>query len=190
MSTLFSFLFPTLLLLLIMQSILKRFGKPAGGWRVTVILGILSAAAAILPVGGIPLARWPLSLNANFCIPLTVLVFSRVWGNVSGKELLDRQGKRSLHLFGVAAGLLLYPMALGLGLFDPYGLGWEFSWFFVVIMVLTIVMLYRKNALGVVLLLCIISYNFQLLESHNYWDYLVDPFFLIVSCVGIAKKLD
>ena len=71
----FSFFFPFLLIMLIMQSILQRVGKSPKGWWVTLILGVVSALAAIMPVGGIPLARWPISLNANFCIPLTVVVF-------------------------------------------------------------------------------------------------------------------
>ncbi len=187
----FSFFFPFLLIMLIMQSILQWVGKSPKGWWVTLILGVVSALAAIMPVGGIPLARWPISLNANFCIPLTVVVFNKVWqkASASGRVLLDKKALLSVWIYGVITGLALYPMALGLGPFDPYSLGWSFSWFFVIFLVLTIVLLVMKNRLGIVLLLCILSYNLQLLESPNLWDYFIDPFLLIISIIGLIMQL-
>ncbi len=190
MTFLFSFLFPLLVVMLLMQKIWQWLGKSTEGWRPTLILGLIAALAAIVPVGGIPLARWPISLNANFCIPLTVVVFNKVWqkASASGRVLLDKKALLSFWIYGVITGLALYPMALGLGPFDPYSLGWSFSWLFVIFLVLTIVLLCMKNRLGVVLLLCILSYNIQLLESPNLWDYFIDPFFLIISCAVLVKR--
>lgn len=185
----FSFFFPFLLIMLIIQSILQWVGKSPKGWRMTLILGVVSVLAAIVPVGRIPLARWPISLNANFCIPLTVVVFNRVWQTASGRVLLDKKALLSFWIYGVITGLALYPMALGLGPFDPYVLGWHFSWLFVIFMVLTIVLLWRKNRLGIVLILCILSFNLQVLESPNLWDYFIDPFFVIISCTALVRRL-
>lgn len=134
-------------------------------------------------MGGIPLARWLISLNANFCIPLTVILFAKVWEKAGGNVLFDWKERFSFGLFGSMMGILLYPMALGLGPYDPYELGWNFSFLFVLIMVLTIWLLLKKNRLGIVLILCILTFQLRVLESANFWDYLIDPFYVVVSFI-------
>jgi hypothetical protein len=181
MSYEFSFLFPFLLVMFAGQWILQRLGKSLHGWRATSIIGIISLLVCIVPVGGIPLARWLISLNANFSIPLTAVLLAKVWEKAGGKVWFDRKTLSGFWLFGIVMGLSLYPMALGLGPYDPYSLGWGFSLLFVVMMVLTIFLLVKRNPLGIVLLLCILAYHLCLLESPNFWDYLIDPFFVIFS---------
>ncbi|HLP58070.1 MAG TPA: hypothetical protein VK186_04535 [Candidatus Deferrimicrobium sp.] len=187
MSYEFSFLFPFLLLTLLMQSLLQWLRKSLHGWRVTFIICTFSLLVCIVPVEGMPLARWLISLNANFSIPLTAVLLAKVWEKATGKVLFDRKTLSAFWLFGIVMGLLLYPMALGLGPYDPYSLGWKFSLLFVVMMVLTIFLLLKRNRLGIVLMLCILAYHLRVLESSNFWDYLIDPFFVIVSCFRLLK---
>ena len=184
----FSFFFPFLLVMVAGQSMVGLFGENVGGWWTTLSLGFLSALIVIIPLGGLPLARWLTSINANFCIPVTALVFSKVWENSSGMRLLDRKAFLSSCMFGLTTGLVLYPMALGLSRFDPYEFGWSFSWLFVLLMVATVILLSMKNRFGVVLVACILAYDLQLLESPNLWDYLVDPFFALISGVVLAAQ--
>ncbi|MBC8462502.1 MAG: exo-alpha-sialidase [Deltaproteobacteria bacterium] len=171
------------------QRITFRKIRMAGGWRTTLGLGFLSALIGVIPLGGLPLARWLISINANFSISLTALVFGKVWENASGIRLLDRKAILSSSIFGLTAGLALYPMALGLGSLDPYEFGWSFSWLFVLLMVITAILLFTKNRFGIVLVACILGYDLQLLESPNLWDYLVDPFFALISGVILGGWL-
>ncbi|HLP44957.1 MAG TPA: hypothetical protein VK469_03375, partial [Candidatus Kapabacteria bacterium] len=101
----------------------------------------------------------------------------------------DRKTLSGIWLFGIVMGVLLYPMALGLGPYDPYSLGWGFSLLFVVMMVLTICLLVKRNPLGIVLMLCILAYQLRVLESPNFWDYLIDPFFVIRSFWGRVRRM-
>ena len=80
-------------------------------------------------------------------------------------------------------------MALGLGRFDPYELGWSFSWLFVLVMITTGVLIFIKNRFGVVLVACIFAYDLRLLESPNLWDYLVDPFLVLISGIVLGGRL-
>jgi len=189
----FSFFFPFLLVMYASQSIGKLLGKNLCGCRPTLILGTLSALIVVIPLGGMPLARWLISINANFSIPLTVLIFSKVWENALHIRLLDSKALLSSYIFGLMASLGLYPMALGLGRFDPYSFGWSFSWLFVLLMVITFVLLFTKNRFGIVLGVCILCYDLQVLESTNLWDYLVDPFFTLTSsvvlCCWVIEKI-
>ena len=192
MAYIFSFFFPTLLLLLLMQSVVHWFGKTfSKKWWLTVLLGIASIVVVIVPVGGLPLGRWLTGLNANFSIPLTVVLFDKVWQNARGKSLLgpERRTPLGFWIYGAVTGLALYPMALGLGPFDPYALGWHFSFLFALFLVLTVFLLYRRNSLGIVLMLCILSYNLHILESRNLWDYFIDPIFAIVSIAALLRDL-
>lgn len=186
----FSFTFPFLLVLAALQSIAGRFGMYISGWRPTIILGCITAFIVAMPVGSLPLARWLISINANFSLPLTAILFGRVWKNATGGGgLFARSDLLAAWIFGLAAGLLLYPMAMGLGNFDPYEFGWGFSLLFVILLVITIVLLFFGNRFGVVLVACILAYDLHLLESPNLWDYLCDPFFTITSAIALGNRL-
>ena len=163
--------------------------KSCGGWRSTLGLGVFSALLVITPIGGLPLGRWLISMNANFSIPLTAIVLNNVLANASGLQLLDRKTLLSAWLFGLTAGVLLYPMALGLGGIDPYLFGWGFSWLFVLLLAITAVFLFQKNRFAIILMASILGYDFHLLESQNLLDYLVDPFYVVISGVVLVTKI-
>ena len=178
----FSLFFPFLLVMVSIQSGAGQvFGNKTFRRGQTLIIGIISALIVLVPVGGLPLGRWLISINANFSIPLTAVLLSKVWEKATGTGLLDKTGLLCCWIFGMTAGLALYPMALGLGRFDPYELGWGFSWLFVAVMIITFLLLFMKNRFAVVLIVCVLCYDMQLLESHNLWDYLVDPFYTVIS---------
>jgi hypothetical protein len=185
----FSFLFPWLVALVLIQGVAKKVKNAPHGWRLTLILGLISAILALLPVGGLSLARWLIGMNANFSFPLVAIVFNRAWENAAGSRVLDANASMASWIFGLAAGLALYPMALGLGDFDPYTLGWGTSWLFAFLAVATIVLLLMKNRFSVVLIACILGYDLNLLESTNLWDYLVDPFFVFLSFGVLTNRL-
>ena len=142
----------------------------------------------LLPVKGMPLCRWLFSMNANFSITLTSLLFCRVLQNGPEIKLFRPVDFQTAWIFAAIAGIILYPMALGLGPFDPYAAGWGFSWLSVTILVLTIVLAVLKNRFAFVLLLAVLAWNFHLLESRNLWDYLLDPFLTVRSLLMLARK--
>ena len=170
------------------QRVIMWWGKPSTGWIPTIILALVSALMVSLPILGLPLGRWFFSLFANPSIPLTALLFSWVFKNAFQLSLLDVKGIRTGWIFSLLAGAALYPMALGAGAFDPYPAGWHFSWLFVVLLLVTVIMLSLKNRFSGVLLVTILAFNLRLLESGNLWDYLVDPILVITSIVGLIVR--
>ena len=185
----FSFLFPFLVSLLVVQGVVRNVKKPPQGWRLTPILALISGIIVLLPVGGLPLARWLIGINANFSFPLLAIALNKAWENATGSRVLERNASMASWIFGLAAGLALYPMALGLGSFDPYTLGWGTSWLFAFLAMATIVLVLMKNRFAVVLIACILGYDLNLLESANLWDYLVDPFFVLFSLAALSNRL-
>jgi hypothetical protein len=184
----FSFVFPFFLIMVLLQGGAGLFGRDLRGWRLTLIFVLSSVFIAVTPVGGLPLARWMISFNANFSISLTAILFCRVLESSFGVKLLDKKALLTCWGFSLTAGVILYPMALGLGRFDPYQAGWGFSWLFVVVCGVTILLLIMKNRFAVVLMAVILAHNLHLLESTNLWDYLVDPFMVLVSCIALGSR--
>ena len=164
------------------------FGRDLLGWRLTLILALVSLFIAVVQVGGLPLFRWLISFNANFSITLTSILFSKIIETSFGIKLLDKNAFLTCWIFSLTAGVILYPMALGLSRFDPYQAGWGFSWLFVALFGVTIMLLIMKNRFAVVLIAAISAYNLRLLESTNLWDYLVDPLIVMASCIALANR--
>jgi hypothetical protein len=185
----FSFLFPFLLVILVFQGLAKVFKIHLRGWLGAMILAIGSGLIVVMPIGGLPVARWVMSVNANFSVPLMAIMFNKAWQNASGIQLLDRRTLMASWIFALIGGIMLYPMALGVGGFDPYELGWGFSWLFLLLMGPTILLLLRENRFGIVMAACILGYDFQLLESPNLWDYLIDPVYVLISCAALTSWL-
>ena len=88
-------------------------------------LPLAAATFAIVPIDGLPLARWLHSFSANFSIPLAILLLDFGISPLLRQPLLNRLATRTAIWFGFTCGLLLYPLSLGLGSFDPYELGWK-----------------------------------------------------------------
>ncbi len=182
----FSFIFPFLLMTALLQGVAALSGRDLRGRGLALAFGLIAAGLVVMPVGDWPLARWLISFNANFSIPLTAILFSRVVRTSFDVRLLDDSALLTCWIFSLIAGAALYPMALGLTRWDPYAAGWGSSWLFVLIFSLTVVLLLLKNRFAIVLIAVILAYNLRLLESTNLWDYLVDPFLVVVSCIGLG----
>ena len=189
MTTAFSFVFPFLLMMALSQRVVVSLGKDATGWAPTLGIALVSSVVVILPIGDLLGGRWLFSLFPNPSIPLIALLFSWVLKNAFQLDLLDIKAIQTCRGFSLLAGAALYPMAMGVGAFDPYDAGWHFSWLFVILLCVTLLLLFFKNRFSVVLLATILAYDLHLLESGNLWDYLVDPILVLVAIVGLIVRM-
>jgi hypothetical protein len=185
----FSFFFSFLLVTALVQRLAKRLWKGPWGWRAALISAVVSGLIVIIPIRGFPIGRWVVCINANFSITLTALLLSKVLEGGIGVRLLDRRGLFGVWIFALSASTILYPMALGLGSLDPYALGWGFSWLFAALLAATVLLLFSRNRLGLVLMACVLCYDLDLLESQNLWDYLIDPFLVIIAGGALGDQL-
>jgi len=186
---LLSVLCPWLTLVLGLQVLAGRCGLKARGWGRLLFLGLLGAGLLLLPVRGISVAAWVRGVSANFSVPFTALLALAVWQGEFRRQWFSHADWTTGWTFGAVTGLGLYPFALGVGSFDPYGWGWSFSPLFVAGAVLTALLLWKQNSFGLLLLLAIAAYHLRLLESANYWDYLLDPVYCLVSIAALGWQL-
>lgn len=143
-------------------------------WQLVLLAGL--SALALVPINGIALAIYLRSVIDDLAIT-TVLVLSLA--TLVRLQLLAtpprRQQTELLCLFAALA-LLLYPASLGLTYFDPYRLGYAPRPMLVAMGLLTLVLLWRRNLIGVLLFsIATLTFSLEVKQSENYWDYLIDP---------------
>ena len=114
------------------------------------------------------------SITALFFYTAIILQQNFSWPLFQKDELV------LLRRLTLAAALLLYPFALGLTQFDSYRLGYSNLWLVVIILLITLFCWLQKYYfLALIMTAAVTACSLQLLESHNLWDYLLDPLFII-----------
>lgn len=112
-SILVSFAAPMLVLMLALGHIARKSGlKPAGvGWCVGS--GLVALGLLMIPVANLPMARAFAGIVDHWSVPTLAFLAAAVTRLFFGIEFLRPQDWRALWIFGIAAGLVLYPMSLG-----------------------------------------------------------------------------
>ena len=188
-SIIVSFIAPMLVLLLLFASLARRFGLNSRGAGWCVGLGLVSLGLLMIPIAGLPLARVIAAVMTHWSAPLVALLLACVGKTFFGVELLRREDAKAMWAFGVATGVVLYPMAMGVGSTDPFAYGWHFGPLFIVVGIIAMIFQWRRNRFGWVLLAAFISWQVGAAESENLWDCLVDPVFFLVAVVATCRSV-
>jgi hypothetical protein len=183
-----SFVAPILALMILFAALARklRFNPRGAGWCVG--LGLIALGTLMIPVAGLPLARVLAAVMDHWSVPLLALLVAGVAKTFFGTELLRCEDRQAMWFFGVATGLILYPLALGIGSVDPFAHGWHFGPLFVLIGSVALFLQWRQNRFGIVLLLAIVAWLAGIAESENLWDCLVDPVFFFVAVGAMVKS--
>ncbi len=122
-------------------------------------------------------------------IPLVGLLLVLIMEKFFSCTLFSAWEWRTTWIFGMLSSLILYPAALGLGPIDPYCWGWGNNLFLVVIAIFTFFLLVTKNRFAILILLALAAFDFQLQETTNLWDYLIDPIYAVLALVMGMRSL-
>ncbi|MEI7864040.1 MAG: hypothetical protein WCI38_01615 [Chthoniobacterales bacterium] len=166
---------------------------PAGFIFAMAFSGVLS----VVPFFGHPLRYWLSGLTPNISVPLVVMVAAAIASRGGLLRVFRAREWSAAWMFGACAAVLLYPSALGLGPrnFDSYALGWPWLFWAASLALFGLValsaswLLWRGNRFGWVLVAAAIAYLVPVQESRNFWDYLVDPLYAVVSIVAALRLL-
>jgi hypothetical protein len=188
MSYSFSFLFPVMVIALLLSIIYRKLRIVLLPVSRGIAIILLAYAISLIPIKGIPLARWLVSFEANISIPLQALVLGWLWQEITGDFLFEKKDYLCFWILGIVGGLVLYPMAMGWGSIDPYSWGFCWNGFFIVLGLITVGLIAFGYRVGWVLIAVILAYCLGLLESHNLWDYLLDPFYFLISVMGLLRR--
>jgi len=147
-------------------------------------VAVLLVVLMLIPVNGLSVAQWLRSVTGDLSVLMLVVLSNILVQRLFAFKLLDDSSRLLLLLGIILAGTLLYPFALGLGAVDSYHFGYAPVAMSVMLALLSIVCWYAgKRDLAVVLLLPLLAFNLQLLETSNLWDYVLDPVLFVYALI-------
>lgn len=148
-----------------------------GGRRLPLALG--TAGLALTPLfGGESLATW---LHGALGAPSLTLALLAAWRLAAPARPSPLDARAALAV--LAAALVFYPLALGWGPFDPYGLGYQPLPFLAALLPLgTWLAWRRRDAWLLIIAVDLLAYAAGLFG--NLWDALLDPL-LALSALAV-----
>jgi hypothetical protein len=151
--------------------------------RARAALAIGAAVVMLVPFGELSPAAYLRGATGDLSIASVALLVR----SLLARQPLDARNRLALQMALAFAALALYPLALGLGAFDPYRFGFGDPWL-VGALGLVALAAWRAHltplALGIALSL--LAWAIGWYESGNLWDYLIDP---VVSLWAIGALL-
>jgi hypothetical protein len=154
-----------------------------GTWA-KVIAGTATVLLLFVPVGGVPLWNRVFSFYPNPSLPMLGVVSAALWSRLFGLAVFRRSEWSAIWIFGAVVGSALYLQSTSFGMVDLYYWGWDREAFAWVIAAGAAAFLACGSRCGVLLLAALVAYSVTALESQNGWDYVIDPFYWMIS-VGV-----
>ena len=147
-------------------------------------IGVLILANVFFwPIGlslELPLVGYVRGVTGDLSVVLTLLLWSAVM-------LPSRPVPIGFRVALIGIALTLYPLALGLGMFDPYVWGYGSLGFLIGVVLFALLCgLFGWNKGVWIFAIAIIAWAGHLHESTNLWDYLLDPLlalWAIITCI-------
>jgi len=185
MNTFFSLMTHGLLLMTILLMLLQvRRWKQYWPWAYLV-----SAVIIVLPISDWLLIEFSRGLFTDLSLASIVMLAMYLF------SILKPQRPRNQLSFNLAIilfAILLYPASMGVGMFDPYAIGFAshiyYDYLVLAIAVIGIACAYLGQwQLALWLTLACLAHGLHLFESSNLWNYLLDPFAVIAGMVSIIS---
>ncbi len=173
-------LFPFLFVTWVLYSVSFKFIKQKKLLHEIIIL-YAAAFITFVPVAGLSMGDYLLSVNPNYSIGSVALVLVLLWPKIMDQPLLSRKHLVIFCFWNVGFSLILFSSYLGLIPYDMYAHGYNFSWWFMVVALLTLVSIWLWYPLSFILAAYIVAFNVKLLPSPNFFDYVTDGFLFILS---------
>jgi len=153
------------------------------------IVANLVALATLVPIGSTSLGGIYLSIFGTPSAATIVLTAIYAADLLVAREMPARPSFVLTALIAIS-GLLLYPATAGLTLFDPYALGFH-GWSVPALMAMMAIAGWAFGARDVAWWIGLAAALFlaRAANSHNLWDYLIDPFAMIIALALLGSRL-
>lgn len=154
-----------------------------------MLLTITVMIVVLIPLGGLPLAAYLRGAIGDLSIPSLLLLLLAMARALLGWQQPDTQSRMVLQILIVLAAAGLYPLALGIGLFDPYRLGYGNFWFLGILLLLSLsAWFWRFYLAALSVALAVLAWGVGWYESANLWDYLLDPLLAVYALGALAMQ--
>jgi hypothetical protein len=154
-------------------------------FKLKLLLAGALLIAVTLPLGALSLVESVRGVSGDLSITtLLLLVLLHVPSPSGGR---GRGGLLVLIAFGA---VVLYPFALGVGMFDTYRLGFGDLWLVAGLLLIAVLAWLRRFTLvALSISLAVLAWSAGWYESGNLWDYLIDPWVAIYAIAALLKLL-
>jgi hypothetical protein len=147
------------------------------------------AAALWLPWQGLPLVAYARGLCADLSVTTLVLAFCAALRPFFPALRVDARERRVLLGALALTALAFYPLALGIGAFDPYRLGFGAPLFLATLFLLALAAWWRRlHFVAACLALAVLAWAEGWRESGNLWDALLDPWISLYALGALARR--
>lgn len=147
-------------------------------------------ALTLIPFGEMPLAAYVRGVTGDLSITTLALLWCALlqpWLDKSVQH--NKQSRHTLLILIALAALVLYPMALGVGAFDPYRLGYSNPLFVAALLMIAVTAWFNRFYLvALCITLATLAWSLGWYESDNLWDYLLDPFVAIYALAVVIAR--
>ncbi|MCJ7800120.1 MAG: hypothetical protein MUP33_10265 [Polaromonas sp.] len=146
-----------------------------------------------VPIGAaqLPLVAYFRGISSDLSITLVMLAALGLVRRLGGRGDIDPRERMALSAAVAVAALFLYPLALGWGDSDPYRAGWGAPVMLLVLLAVTVFFWVKGlRLLPMLVAAALLAWTFDLLESTNLWDYLIDPWLAmaaIFQCLNLVR---
>ena len=150
-----------------------------------IVLGLV-----VLPINGLTLLVYVRAGLADLSITSMLLLCTLIATSYSGQSYLRAEENHRLGTSVLVGALLLYPLGLGLTPLDSYAAGFGEYWLLGLLLAFAGYLLWRKAYFVLSLLLIAIgAYLLNALQSNNLWDYLLDPWIVLLTLVRKIRDM-
>ena len=147
--------------------------------------GVALGAAIIvvsIPLWGVSAAGFVRGMTGDLSITTLFLLTLSLMRSFSNRITAGDENRLAALLVILITAALFYPLALGLGMFDPYRLGYGNLWFMAALLVLAVWSSLRYSTLlATCIALAVAAWAAGWYESPNLWDYLLDPWLALYA---------
>ena len=151
-----------------------------------VFLLLLIANLFFWPLGlgmELPLAAYVRCVTGDLSIVTSLLLWTSIFSLGKAMPIVF---KFAIVIIAIA----FYPLALGLGMVDPYAWGYGSMTFFIAVLCFALVCAFANWTKGVWIIgIAILAWVTHWHESANLWDYLLDPFLVIWALTALVGAL-
>jgi hypothetical protein len=164
--------------------------KPSRRTRIVkVLIGATTVWLLFVPFGGLPLWSRAFSFHPNPSLPLLGIVCAALCQRLLGIAVFKCGDWRATWWFGVIAGSLLYLNPMIFGSVDLYYWGWDRQTAVWSLAAIAVALFAIGSRLGILVLAALIAYSVNALESQNCWDYIMDPFYWLISMAVVGTRV-
>lgn len=162
-------------------------------WRprraIVIAVAVVVGCAALIPVGGLSVVSFVLAFPGAPSAATLMLCAQALHAALADFASRSRPSTAFLACI-VASGMLLYPMAAGLGPFDPYDLGYRGLTLPALMATIVVVgWLYDRGDVPVWIGGAAALFLSGALTTNNLWDYLIDPLAFVAALVILGARI-